>query len=85
MGAGNESERNMMRCIIKKLLEIDEETACQIIDTRIPFGQAKMIHDGAVTQPPVNTLVALYSYLYSCRHQPTTTRQIPTVDEGERS
>ena len=41
--------------------------------------------DGAVTQPPVNTLVALYSYLYSCRHQPTTTRQIPTVDEGERS
>lgn len=43
MGASNESERTMMRCIITELLEIDEETASQIIDSRIPLGQAKMI------------------------------------------
>lgn len=64
MGAGNESERNMMRCIIKKLLEIDEETACQIIDTRIPFGQAKMILMMEQSLNPLSIPLWLYTPIY---------------------
>lgn len=61
MGAGNESERTMMRCIITELLGIDEETASQIIDSYIPLGQAKMI---LMTEQSLNPL-AIPLWLYT--------------------
>ena len=64
MGAGNESERNMMRCIIKELLEIDEETACLIINSRIPFGQAKMILMMEQSLNPLSIPLWLYTPIY---------------------
>lgn len=64
MGAGNESERTMMRCIITELLEIDEETASQIIDSRIPFGQAKMILMMEQSLNPLSIPLWLYTPIY---------------------
>lgn len=64
MGAGNESERNMMRSIIIELLDIDEETASQIIDSRIPFGQAKMILMMESTLNPLTIPLWLYTPIY---------------------
>lgn len=64
MGAGNESERTMMRCIIMELLEIDEETASQIIDSRIPSGQAKMILMMEQSLNPLSIPLWLYTPIY---------------------
>ena len=86
MGASNESERTMMRCIITELLEIDEETASQIIDSRIPLGQAKMILMMEQSLNPLAIPLWLYTptYIHAATSQ-TTTRQISTVDEGKWS
>ena len=55
MGSNNDSERNMMKKIIKVLFDIDETKAQQIIDERIPLGQAKMI---LMTEASNNPLVS---------------------------
>ena len=55
MGAINEAERDMMRRIIMELLDLDEAKAQEILDERIPLGQAKMI---LMTEASNNPLVS---------------------------
>lgn len=55
MGANNENERDMMKRIIKVLLDLNETKAQEILDQRIPLGQAKMI---LMTEASKNPLVS---------------------------
>lgn len=64
LGAGNESERTMMRCIITELLGIDEEKASQIIDSYIPLSQAKMILMTEQSRNPLAIPLWLYTPIY---------------------
>lgn len=64
MGANNESEREMMKRIIKVLLGIDEVMAQDILDERIPFGQAKMILMTETSNIPLVSPLWLHPPIY---------------------
>lgn len=55
MGSNNETERDMMKRIIKVLLDLDEVKAQEILNEQIPLGQAKMI---LMTEASKNPLVS---------------------------
>lgn len=64
MGANNEKERDMMKRIIKVLLGINETKAQEILDERIPLGQAKMILMTEASNNPLASPLWLYSPIY---------------------
>lgn len=70
MGPCNENERDMMKKIIKGLLDLDSETAAAIVDERIPYGQAKMI---LMTETSNNPLLSpLWLYVPAYIHKATS-------------
>lgn len=70
MGSDNGSERKMMLAIVKELFNLDDSAATEIIDERIPFGQAKMILMTDGSNNPMELPLWLHSPIYI--HQATS-------------
>ena len=71
MGPCNENERDMMKKIIKELLDLDSDTASKIVDDRISYGPAKMILMTEASNNPMLSPLWLYypAYIHKATSQ----------------
>ena len=64
LGSTNESERDMMQHIISVLLDLDDKDSLDIINKRIPYGNAKMILMTEASNNPVTIPMWLHPPIY---------------------
>ena len=71
MGSDNAAEREVMKKILEKLLDIDEARSQEIIDDTIPLGPAKMILMTEVMRDLLPCPLWLYppTYIHGATHQ----------------
>ena len=71
MGSDNVAERDVMKKILEKLLDVEEARSREIIDAAIPLGSAKMILMTEVMRDLLSCPLWLYppTYIHGATHQ----------------